>query len=380
VRLLRVAHVTATFPPYLAGAGNVVLHLASGQAERGHRVEVFTAPAAGEPPATPFAVHRLKPRLAYGNAPLIPALARLRGFDLVHLHYPFIFGAELVLAGRLRERVPLVVTHHNALGAGGARGALFAAYEATWGRAVARAAARVCAVSLAHARSVPYLAALERRRPERLVETGNGVDVERFSPEGGDGGLRARLGVPAGALLVACVAVLDEAHRFKRVDLAIDALARARGEHHLAVVGAGPLLAEHRERALAAGVAERVHFLGALGHDRLPDVLRGADALVLSSDGVESFGLVLVEAMACARPVVTTALPGPASVVRHGETGLVVPVRDAAAMAAAFEELAARGPQGRAAMGAAARADAVARFAWPRVVERYEAAYAQALG
>ncbi|MFI5025624.1 MAG: glycosyltransferase, partial [Solirubrobacterales bacterium] len=85
--LLRVAHLTATFPPYRGGAGNTAYRFALEQADRGHHVEVFTAPAEGEiPDPGGVSVHRIDPAFAYGNAPLIPALARLEGFDVVHLH------------------------------------------------------------------------------------------------------------------------------------------------------------------------------------------------------------------------------------------------------------------------------------------------------
>ena len=57
-----------------------------------------------------FLVHRVDPLLAFGNAPLIPSLARLDSFDVVHLHYPFIFGSELTLLGRLRANI-LQISH-----------------------------------------------------------------------------------------------------------------------------------------------------------------------------------------------------------------------------------------------------------------------------
>jgi hypothetical protein len=82
---LRIAHLTATFPPYPGGAGNTCFRFATAQADRGHHVEVFTASADGEPPDPGAAViHRTEPLLAIGNAPLIPSLARIEGFDLVH--------------------------------------------------------------------------------------------------------------------------------------------------------------------------------------------------------------------------------------------------------------------------------------------------------
>ena len=68
---------------------------------------MFTAPAEGRPPDPGGAiVHRIDPVMAIGNAPLIPKLARLESFDVVHLHYPFIFGSELTLLGRLPEAPP----------------------------------------------------------------------------------------------------------------------------------------------------------------------------------------------------------------------------------------------------------------------------------
>jgi hypothetical protein len=84
---LRIAHLTATFPPYPGGAGNTAFRFALEQAARGHHVEVFTATAPGEAPDPgAVVVHRIKPVFAIGNAPLIPALARIDGFDVVHLH------------------------------------------------------------------------------------------------------------------------------------------------------------------------------------------------------------------------------------------------------------------------------------------------------
>src|SRR5918995_3400251 len=244
---LRIAHLTATFPPYPGGAGNTAFRFAREQAARGDRVEVFTAPAPGEAPDPGGAiVHRIEPAFAIGNAPLIPRLARIEGFDVIHLHYPFIFGSELTLLGRLRARrrsQALLVHYKNRLVGEGGRRALFAAYEHTVAPLLIRAADRICVLSGDHANSVPYLRRAGERDPALLVEMPNGVDTELFSPDGGDGGLRERLGIGADAVVAAFVATLDRAHHFKRVDIAIEALARARSrELHLLVAGGGELL------------------------------------------------------------------------------------------------------------------------------------------
>ena len=183
---MRIAHLTATFPPYPGGAGNTAARFAAEQAARGHEVEVFTAPAPGEiPDPGGAAVHRIEPVFAIGNAPLIPSLRAVEGFDVVHLHYPFIFGSELTLLGRLSRRrrsQALLVHYKNRLVGGGVRGAMFEAYEHSVAPALIGAADRVCVLSADHANSVSYLRRTGERDPAKLVEMPNGVDSELFSP------------------------------------------------------------------------------------------------------------------------------------------------------------------------------------------------------
>jgi glycosyltransferase involved in cell wall biosynthesis len=380
---LRIAHLTATFPPYPGGAGNTCFRLAVGQAERGHDVEVFTAPYPGEPPDSGGAVvHRIDPVLAIGNAPLIPSLARVEGFDLVHLHYPFIFGSELTLLGRLRRgrrRQALLVHYKNRLIGRGARRALFAAYERTVAPVLIRAADRVCVLSPDHAGSVSYLRRTGEHHPEKLIEMPNGVDTELFAPGPDRAGLRASLAIPDDAVVAAFVATLDRAHHFKRLDVAIDALARLADERlHLVVAGGGELLDEFRARAAGAGVGERVHFLGAVPHAELPAVLRAADLFLLTTEPPESFGIVLIEAMACGLPTIATEYPGVRAVVDPGETGLLAPPGDAGAVAEAIAKLIAA-PEERRRLGDAGRAKCERLWSWPRLLDRMEVAYGEAI-
>jgi len=380
---LRVAHLTATFPPYPGGAGNTAHRFAVGQAERGHHVEVFTAPAPGKTPESPgVEVHRAKPVFAIGNAPLIPSLARLGGFDVVHLHYPFIFGADLTLLGRLRRKrrsQALLVHYKNRLVGDAGRGLLFEAYEHTVAPALIRAADRVCVLSPDHAESVSYLRRTGERDPSKLIEMPNGVDAERFSPRPDGSGLRKRLGIPDDAIVAAFVATLDRAHHFKRLDVAIDALAELGDERlHIVVAGGGELVEDFRARAGERGVGERVHFLGAVPHPDLPDVLRAADLFLLTTEPPESFGIVLIEAMATGLPVIATDYPGVRAVVADG-TGLLAPQGDVSAVADRLREIVAMGPDGRLAMGARGRARAESEWNWPRLLDRMDDAYAEAI-
>jgi glycosyltransferase involved in cell wall biosynthesis len=196
-----------------------------------------------------------------------------------------------------------------------------------------------------------------------------GVDTAAFSPYGPAArrGDRPRL-VSIGRLV-----------RRKGVDEVVAALAAV--PHAELLVAGGPAGAGEpdpdtaRLRALAAhcGVSERVRFLGAVPRAEVPPLLRSADAVVCAP-WYEPFGIVALEAMACERAVVATAVGGMQDTVVHGVTGLHVPPRRPDALAAALRDLLA-GPTLPAAFGAAGRDRVLARYTWTRVAAATERVY-----
>ncbi len=245
--------------------------------------------------------------------------------------------------------------------------------------ALIRAADRVCVLSADHAASVSYLARLQREEADKLIEMPNGVDADLFSPGADSSGLRQRLGIPDDAVVAAFVATLDRAHHFKRLDVAISALAKHNRDHvHIVVAGGGELLDGFRQQAIDAGVGERVHFLGAVPHAELPNVLRAADLFLLTTEPPESFGIVLIEAMAAGLPAIASDYPGVRAVVDADETGLLVERGDTDAVASALAALADQ-PQIRADMGARGREKALREWSWPQLVDRMDSAYAEAI-
>ncbi|WP_369212292.1 glycosyltransferase [Streptomyces flavofungini] len=134
-----------------------------------------------------------------------------------------------------------------------------------------------------------------------------------------------------------------------------------------------------RLRALAreAGVADRVRFTGGVPSTDVPPLLRAADVVLCPAD-YEPFGIVPLEAMACGRPVVASAVGGQLDTVADPATGRLVPPGDPGALARAVAELLAD-PAGRAAGGEAARRRTLRRYGWPRVAAATEAAYCEVL-
>ena len=135
-----------------------------------------------------------------------------------------------------------------------------------------------------------------------------GVDASRFTvlPEEGRAASRRRLGFSADARIAVAVGRFS---RQKRFDLALGALERLPEKWHLVLVGDGPLRNELERHVENAGLAHRVTFTGQVTDPET--YLQVADVYLLTSDN-ETFGQVLVEAMACALPVVAfdPALPG----------------------------------------------------------------------
>jgi glycosyltransferase involved in cell wall biosynthesis len=212
------------------------------------------------------------------------------------------------------------------------------------------------------------------RRRIRFVP--NGVDTGAFTP---DAGVRARLRAELGAgarFVWLCVARMEhpKQHRellaaFRRV---LDGGARAM----LLLAGQGPDRGVLERSCEALGIGDAVRFLGV--RDDVPDLMRAADGLVLAS-AWEGLPMVLLEAGAAALPVVASDVGGVSEIVVEGETGLLVPPSDAAALADAMAAIAALDAAARAAMGAGARRVVLERYDLEQVASEWERLYEQLL-
>ncbi len=188
-------------------------------------------------------------------------------------------------------------------------------------------------------------------RPERVAVLPRGVDAARFSPDRRDPEVWARYGLTNGLKLVYVGRVSQE----KRLDVLLEALdlLRQDGLHaDLAIVGDGPYRATLMQHTNGE---QTVAYPGYLHGDELPALVASADLFVFPST-TDSFGGAVLEAQAAAVPAIVTERGGPAEIVTHGRTGLVVPADDAEAFSEAIRRLA--DPAARREMSAAARTKA----------------------
>lgn len=262
--------------------------------------------------------------------PTMPLIARRlhaqHDFDLVHLHLPDPMSHVAALA--LPREVPIVVTWHSDVIR---QKRLFKLYRPLLARLIARAAA-VVAATPRHHESMPQLR--ELTRPEQREVVPYGFDLDALSvPHPEAAALRTQLGERT-------IFALGRHVYYKGFEYLIDAT-RELPDARLVLGGSGPLTAALERRAAQAGVEDRVRFVG-----RIPDALlrayyQACDIFCMPSvEPSEAFGIVQVEAMACARPVVCCELGnGVTWVNQHGRTGLVVPPRDSGALAVALRTL-----------------------------------------
>jgi L-malate glycosyltransferase len=197
----------------------------------------------------------------------------------------------------------------------------------------------------------------------------NGIDVTRFRGVCG-ARVRSELGI-GDAPLVVCVSRLDPEKGGATLLRAVPHFARGA---HLAFVGEGPRMAEWKLLVAALGVVDRVHFLG-LRND-VEQLMAAANVVVVPSEYEEAFGLVVVEAMASARPVVVTRSGAMPDLV--GEAGIVVPKRSPEALARAVNRLL-DDPVLCARLGRVGRERAERRFGMDAYIERMIALYLQVL-
>jgi glycosyltransferase involved in cell wall biosynthesis len=364
---MKVLHIYKDYHPVLGGIETHMKALAEAQAAAGHEVTVLVCdPGLRSSVEKIHGVNVIKTgRLAtVASMPLSIrqplALARQRP-DIAHVHSPYPLGeAANWLLGRARATV---TTHHSDVvrQKGWLRlyGPLF--------RRVLRAVDGIIATSPRYIETSPWL----RPVRDKCTVVPLAVDARRFAPPATMPAHRP--GSRATLLLV------GRLRYYKGLDTLLRALVDL-PELHLDVVGDGPMQAPWEALALELGVAERVTFYGRVGDADLPEYYRQADIFVLPANArAEAFGTVLLEAMACSLPCITTEVgSGTSWVVRDGITGLVVPPCAPRALAGAIRSLL-DDPERLNEMGQAGRARVEAEFTPGKMVARVQAVYEDVL-
>lgn len=209
---------------------------------------------------------------------------------------------------------------------------------------------------------------------EKMVVIPSGVDTDRFHlPATGE--FKARLGLDPHRPVVGIVTRMRVRKGIEEFLQAMITVRERFPEVQTVVVGEVELDEDLQRMVNEAGLAPHLWLLGR--RSDMPEVYAAFDLFVLSSHD-EGMSNAILEAMATERPVIATDVGGTGEVVRHGQTGLLVPARDPAPLAAAISELLAS-PERWPAMGAQGRAVVEEHFSARAMVRQMEALYVDTL-
>jgi len=395
--------VTTSYPRFHGDSvGTFMEPIAKGVAARGHEVHVVApwhplVTRGAEEDGVRFHFYRYAPfaslnvfgyaaamradvslrGAAYVAAPLALAAGWFAARRVARRHHATIMHGHWVIPGGLtaamaEPNLPLVISLHGS--------DVYVAETLAPARVAARAAFRRAGFVTACSDDLARRAIALGADPTRIETVPYGVDIDRFRPDPRvRAERRAALGVGAHVPLAVAAGRLV---RKKGFEYLVDAMASVPNAV-LVVAGEGTLATELRERTRAAGVVERVRFLGNQAQDDVAGLFASADAVVVpsvrdDSGNVDGLPNVVMEALASGTPLVTTAAGGIGSVVEHGRTAVVVAERDSGALAGALRGLFSDLDRARR-IGAAGRALVQSTFGWNRTAERFEAAYSRAL-
>lgn len=358
---MRIALVAEDYYPQLGGVPEHVHNQALQLLEWGHAVTVVTSKMAGAGPDPEFVQRVGTSRVIYANGGVarittgwrlgrqLETVFRDGRFDVVHVHGGLnpVFGI-LAPQAAIRLGIPVVATFHTW-------------FERSLGYAVFRRPLQhlLDGHAATIAVSAPVVDVLSRYFRADWEIIPNGVNTEFFQPNG----RRPGDALATGPRLL----FLGRIEPRNGLGTVLDALPRILErfpDTRLTVAGDGPWGGHYRRRARQFG--NSVEFVGEVFADR--PVYYGAADLYLAPTRIASFGVTLLEAMACGTPMILADNHGYRAVVGDGTEAVLLPADDASAWADTAMQLLAD-PARRAAMSEAGRAKA-AEFAWPIVAQR----------
>jgi glycosyltransferase involved in cell wall biosynthesis len=202
----------------------------------------------------------------------------------------------------------------------------------------------------------------------------NGVDLPKYAEAADVRALRRGLGLDPDRRYVVTVARFHPVKDHRTLLRAFAEVASARADVDLLLVGDGALRPDLERQTAELGLTPRVRFLGV--RSDVADLLRASDVFALTSVS-EAASITLLEAMACARPVVVTAVGGNPEIVRDGVDGLLAPRGDAMAIAAALGRILGDDTLART-MGQSGAERVRQQYQLDRTIERYFELYAAA--
>ncbi len=373
---MRIAQVTPYFHPHLGGVESHVRDLSNKLTELGHEVEVITSrlePGLPEKEKIDnFTVRRLPNLALIAKTPIIPSLGKYlmeEDFDVIHAHSPPPLACYWAAKSAHKRNVPFIYTYHcdMEIPIPGGKYIVSLYRHLFENKTIRYTDAIICTTST--------YAATSRSTWDREVHViPNAVDVEFFRPDIDGSRIRKKYGLENNTIVMFVGRLVHQ----KGIESLIMSAIYTKDPIRYLVVGIGD--DSVRLKRMAEQVdSDRIIFTGKVPHKELPEYYAAADMLVLPSlSRLEAFGIVGLESMASAKPVILSRMPGLMEVINSGEEGVQFEPSDAKDLADQIKLLH-RSPEMRKEMGERGRKRVLRDYSMRKIAKDIEGIFLKVL-
>lgn len=328
---MKVAHIYKDFYPVSGGIENIIYVLSKEIITRAE-VEVFVSARGFYRENINFEginIIKLPELVRLNSMPILPTLyseLSKTDADILHFHHPFPMGDVSYLLSR--SKMPFVISYHSDV----VRQKISNIFYQPAQNAFFSRAKRIIASSLNYIESSPILS----KWKQKCIPIPYGIDAKFFSPASSRDDIVSKIIEKYGKRIVLFVGVL---RYYKGLNVLLEAMKYVDGK--LIIIGRGQEWQNLNKIIYSYKLHNRVIMEGSVTNFNLLPYYRACDVFVLPSIyRSEAFGIVLLEAMACGKPVISTELgTGTSWVNQHNVTGLVVPPGDPKALADAINRI-----------------------------------------
>ena len=375
---MKIIQVSPYFYPHLGGVESHVQSISKELVDRGHEVAIFTSKVPETAPdfenIDGMEITRIKPIFNLFTTPVMPKLKNAliaQSVDIVHAHVPPPFSEYYAASACKYNKLPFVLTYHCDLEVPNILSRPMAGfYRRTFGAYAIKNSDRI----IVHTESYAATSRSVWKYEPTIIPSA--IDIDRFTPNTKASQIRKRHGLKGSKVVL----YLGRLKFHKGLEYLIESAKLTDPDIKYLIVGEGDFEPHLKEIVERFGVKDRIIFAGRVPNSEIPKYYCASDVFILPSiTRLEAFGLVVIEAMACGKPVIISNIPGVSENITDGEEGLIVEPTNPKDIAKKINYLM-KNEKIRLKMGAKGRKKVEQNYSLARVVDQLEKVYQDFLG
>jgi glycosyltransferase involved in cell wall biosynthesis len=363
------------FYPFIGGVENHVYHLSKALVNNGYSVKIICAnePESSNKKIDNISIERLKYLFKITNTTFTPSLPIriLRSqFDILHTHMPTPWSSDMsILLAKIMKKKSIITIHNDMDKSSFISKVVTKIYLYTFYKISLRLVDKIIVINPNWETSFTATKNILKNHKKKISVLPNGIDLSLFKQTHKDRQNKNKL---------LFVSVLDKHHSFKGIDYLLEAVKIVTNtipDVELSIVGEGELKKYYQKKSKKLNIQKNVLFIGEVKHTDLANYYNNASVFILPSTEIEGFGIVLLEAMACALPVIATDIVGTSKDIKKYNAGIIVKPKKTRVLANAILKLLNNQQQAKH-MGANGRKLVEENYDWEKIATQIERIYA----